>query len=85
MVVPNLAVAQPVTLTKLLACFVRTILKHHCVTAEINSCIPKGSCCTQSVSDPELHHRLRGSIEIYGQGKQMVDVVMATLAAQIEW
>ena len=30
-------------------------------------------------------HRLRGGIEIYGAGKQMVDVIMATLAAQIEW
>ncbi len=29
--------------------------------------------------------RLRGGVEIYGVGKQMVDVVMATLAAQIEW
>ena len=29
--------------------------------------------------------RLRGGVEIYGAGKQMVDVVMATLAAQIEW
>ena len=30
-------------------------------------------------------YRLRGSIEVYGVGKEMLDVVMATLAAQIEW
>ena len=39
---------------------------------------------------PDVHYqsatyRLKGGIEIYGVGKQMVDVIMATLAAQIEW